>query len=81
MMAWSHIYIGRILDVEEKRDDALAEYRAALAARDGQPDTKSAAEDGIKKPFALPQHENSSNDDNDPNAPKAATPLTAPHPQ
>lgn len=80
MLAWSHIYIGRILDVEEKRDDALAEYRAALAARDGQPDTKAAAEDGIKKPFALPQHDDASDSGGDPNAPKPA-PTNPPHPQ
>jgi len=61
MVAWSHIYIGRIFDVKEQRDDAVAEYRAALASRDGQPDTKAAAEAGIKKPFALPQHNDSSN--------------------
>ena len=79
MVAWSHIYIGRILDVEEKRDDAVAEYRAALAARDGQPDTRAAAEEGIKKPFALPHHEDA-DDNSDPNA-KPGTPANPPHPQ
>ena len=80
MLAWSHIYIGRILDVKEQRDDAVAEYRAALATRDGQPDTRAAAESGIKQPFALPQHEDSSSDDSGPNAPKPA-PVNPPHPQ
>lgn len=54
LLAWSHIYLGRILDVEQQRDQAVAEYKAALAARDGQPDTKQAAQDGLKKPFTLP---------------------------
>lgn len=54
LLAWSHIYLGRILDVEQQRDQAVAEYKEALAARDGQPDTKQAAEDGLKKPFTLP---------------------------
>jgi len=54
MLAWSHIYLGRIFDVEEQRDQALVEYKAALTVRDGQPDTKAAAETGLKQPFALP---------------------------
>lgn len=79
MLAWSHIYIARILDVEDKRDDAVAEYRAALAARDGQPDTKAAAEQGIKQPFALP-HQQAPDGDNDQDAPKAPTsPQPPPH--
>lgn len=54
LLAWSHIYLGRILDVEQQRGQAIAEYKQALAVRDGQPDTKQAAEDGLKKPFRLP---------------------------
>jgi tetratricopeptide (TPR) repeat protein len=54
LLAWSHIYLGRILDVQQERDQAIAEYKLALAARDGQPDTKEAAESGLKKPFTLP---------------------------
>ena len=54
LLAWSHIYLGRILDVEQEREQALAEYKLALSSRDGQPDTKEAAEDGLKKPFTLP---------------------------
>jgi hypothetical protein len=54
LLAWSHIYLGRILDVEQERNQAVAEYKLALAERDGQPDTKEAAEDGLKKPFTLP---------------------------
>lgn len=54
MLAWSHIYLGRIDDVKDNRDQATAEYQTALKVRDGQPDTKRAAEEGLKKPFALP---------------------------
>lgn len=54
LVAWSHIYLGRIYDVEEQRPQAVAEYKAALDARDGQPDTLAAAQSGLKKPFALP---------------------------
>ena len=53
-LAWAHIYLGRIHDVEEDREEAVAEYKAALTVRDGQADTKQAAEKGLKQPFALP---------------------------
>jgi hypothetical protein len=53
-LAWAHIYLGRIHDVEEDREEAVAEYKAALTVRDGQADTKQAAEKGLKAPFALP---------------------------
>lgn len=55
LIAWSHIYLGRIFDVENQRDAAVAEYQAALTARDGQPDTKRAAEKGLKQAYAVPQ--------------------------
>ncbi|HUY81996.1 MAG TPA: tetratricopeptide repeat protein [Acidobacteriaceae bacterium] len=54
LLAWSHIYLGQINDIQLNRAQAIAEYKAALAVRDGQPDTKQAAEDGLKKPFTLP---------------------------
>ena len=54
-LAWAHIYLGRIHDLLEDRDEALAEYKAALTVRDGQADTKQAAEKGLKQPFALHQ--------------------------
>ena len=58
-LAWSHIYMGRLYDnmSPPDRDHAVAEYEAALAARDARPDTRLAAEKGIKAPFALPQRE------------------------
>jgi hypothetical protein len=80
LVAWSHIFIARILDVKEQRDDALAEYRAALASRDGQPDTKAAAEDGISKPFALPQHADPSDSSDNDQPPKTPAPYPAPSP-
>jgi len=61
-LAWSHIYLGRILDVEDQRDEAIAEYKAALTVRDGQPDTKAAAEKGIAQPFQIPHQADSSGD-------------------
>jgi hypothetical protein len=51
VLAWSHIYLGRIFDIQEEREAALAEYRAALAAGDPHPDTKAAAERGLTAPY------------------------------
>ena len=84
MLAWAHIYLGRILDVQDKRDDALVEYKAALAMRDTQPDTRTAAEKGVKEPFMVPHREVPDSDDDAGDAPsKPPPPAAAPaqHPQ
>ena len=69
-LAWSHIYLGRLYDImpEPDRPKAIAEYQAALTVRDAQPDTKAAAEQGIKQPFVAPKVEHQTPDDSD-NAP------------
>jgi len=54
-LAWSHIYLGRIYDIQQNRTQALAEYHAAMVVRDSSPDTRDAAENGIKAPFRLPK--------------------------
>jgi tetratricopeptide (TPR) repeat protein len=58
-LAWSHIYLGRLYDTmaTPDRDHAVAEYHAALEVRDSRPDTRQAAEAGLKKPFELPRRE------------------------
>jgi hypothetical protein len=56
LLAWSHIYLGRMLDLDCKRDPALAEYKEALAVRDGQQDTRLAAERGVKVAYAVAGH-------------------------
>jgi hypothetical protein len=56
LLAWSHIYLGRMLDLDCKRDAALAEYKEALAARDGAQDTRLAAERGVKAAYAVRGH-------------------------
>jgi tetratricopeptide (TPR) repeat protein len=56
IQAWSHIYLGRMNDLACKRDDAVAEYKAALAVRDGQQDTRLAAERGVKAAYAVRGH-------------------------
>lgn len=54
MVAWSHIYLGRILDLEENREEALKHYHAALASGDDRSDTKAAAERGLQQPYEPP---------------------------
>ena len=56
LLAWSHIYLARMLDLDCKRDEALAEYKQALEARDGQQDTRLAAERGVKTAYAMKGH-------------------------
>lgn len=53
-VAWSHIYLGRLDDLQGDRNAAIAEYQAAMKSRDGKPDTLQAAESGLKAPFAPP---------------------------
>lgn len=48
MVAWSHIYLARILDLMCNRENAVSHYKAALRAGDASPDTKSAADKGIQ---------------------------------
>jgi tetratricopeptide (TPR) repeat protein len=60
--AWSHIYLGRIYDIQQQREKALAEYRAALASRDSRTDTKAAAEKGLAQPFTVPKRAEQDND-------------------
>jgi len=79
IVAWSHIYLGRIMDLDCKRDEALSEYQAALAVRDGQQDTRLAAERGVKAAYAVKGHacEADADDSADPDA-KPAGPAVAP---
>lgn len=53
LLAWSHIYLGRMLDLECERDQAMAEYKRALENRDGQQDTRLAAERGLKTAYSI----------------------------
>ena len=50
--AWSHIYLGRLLDLEGNREAARAEYAAALEAGDSSADTRAAAENGLQAGFS-----------------------------
>jgi tetratricopeptide (TPR) repeat protein len=67
LLSWSHIYLGRMLDLDCKRDEAVAEYQEALKTRDGQQDTRLAAERGVKTAYAI--HGHSCEDDSAESAP------------
>ncbi len=55
VIAWSHIYLGRIFDLKEDRFAALDQYRAALnTAGTTLPEVKLAAQRGLDKPYEPP---------------------------
>ena len=72
-VSWSHIYLGRILDLECNRDAAVAEYKDAMASRDGQQDTRLAAERGLKAPYTIKGH-SCDDESGDADAPLQAAP-------
>ncbi len=50
-LAWSHIYLGRMHDLEDDREEALQEYRAALAIENASEAARSAAQRGIEQAY------------------------------
>lgn len=54
VVAWSHVYLGRILDMKEDRTGAMNEYRAALTAGSDLPEVKAAAEHGLQQAYEPP---------------------------
>jgi hypothetical protein len=55
LKAWSHIYLGRISDLNDEREEAVKHYKAALETGDSSPETKAAAERGIREQFQPPK--------------------------
>ncbi len=54
VVGWSHVYLGRILDMKEDREAALQEYRAALNTGGQLPEIKAAAERGLEQAYEPP---------------------------
>jgi len=81
LLSWSHIYLGRMLDLDCKRDEALSEYKEALATRDGQLDTRLAAERGVKAAYAMKGHSCEDADDDAPPAGPVKTDPASPQPK
>jgi tetratricopeptide (TPR) repeat protein len=81
LLAWSHIYLGRMLDLDCKRDEAMSEYQLALTVRDGQQDTRLAAERGVKAAYAVKGHSCDDDADDDVPGTGAAKPNGSAKPQ
>jgi tetratricopeptide (TPR) repeat protein len=56
VVAWSHIYLGRISDLQDERQAAVTHYKAAESASESLPEAKAAAEQGLQKPYEPPAH-------------------------
>jgi tetratricopeptide (TPR) repeat protein len=56
VVAWSHIYLGRISDLQDEREAAVTHYKAAESASESLPEAKAAAEQGLQKPYEPPDH-------------------------
>lgn len=54
LLGWSHLFLGRILDLKGERQPAVEHYRQALAAGGSIPALRAAAEQGVAKPYARP---------------------------
>ena len=60
VVAWAHIYLGRILDLKDDeeggplRAEAVVHYQAAVSASEALPEAKAAAEQGVQKPYEPP---------------------------
>lgn len=56
-LSWSHIYLGRMYDVEGKRDLAVLEYRAALAVAGAPDSARAAAQRGVETGYQTPSRD------------------------
>ena len=59
-VSWSHIYLGRMYDVEGQRDLAVAEYRAALAVTGAPESARAAAQKGVEAGYQTPSRDDKS---------------------
>jgi tetratricopeptide (TPR) repeat protein len=58
IVSWSHIYLGRLYDVEGHRKEAIDQYRAGAVTAGAFPDAVRAAQNGLAQPFGIkPQDE------------------------
>ncbi len=48
---WSHIYLGRLYDLEDRRKQALEQYQAASVTASAFPDAFRAVQNGLAQPF------------------------------
>ena len=56
-VSWSHIYLGRMYDVEGQRDLAVIEYRAALSVAGVPESARAAAQRGVDTGYQTPSRD------------------------
>jgi tetratricopeptide (TPR) repeat protein len=56
-VSWSHIYLGRMYDVEGQRDLAVAEYQEALGVAGAPESARTAAQRGMDAAYQTPSRE------------------------
>jgi len=49
---WSHIYLGRICDLEDNREEAVGHYQSAIQLGDNSRNAQEVAQKGLKEPFS-----------------------------
>jgi tetratricopeptide (TPR) repeat protein len=54
ILAWSHVYLGRLHDFADERDQAISEYQAALAVNGAPEAARAAATRGANEPYGPP---------------------------
>ena len=72
LLAWAHIYLGRLYDTKNPPDrpHALAEYKAALTVPGVPVDARAAADKGLKTAFVVPKVEHREEEPFDPTGKK-----------
>lgn len=55
---WSHVYLGRLYDLEGRRKQALQQYHAAAVTATAFPDAFRAVQNGLAQPFGSAPQEN-----------------------
>ncbi|MGA8145554.1 MAG: tetratricopeptide repeat protein [Candidatus Acidiferrales bacterium] len=58
ILSWSHVYLGRIHDLEGERDAAVHEYLGALAVEGAPEAARVAAQRGVDEPYKARAHSN-----------------------
>ena len=53
IVTWSHIYLGRLYDLEDRRSEALEQYREASVTAANFPEALLAVQAGLRLPFGV----------------------------
>ena len=54
VVGWSHVYLGRILDMKEDREAAVQQYQAALNWAGQLPESRRRQNEGWSRPYEPP---------------------------